>query len=252
MIYTGWVPDVPDHRDLLAASSPNILRDAGPMSAQFDNRSLCSSIEDQGELGSCTAHAGVGALEFYEKSHKGKYSNYSRLFLYKKTRDLSNLKGDTGASLRQTMKAMAKFGICREKLWPYRVSTFENAPSSVQLADAALHQALKYYKLDQPDKNLFLMNIKRSISNGNSAVIGFSCFNEAFAGAEDEGIIKFPEKSDKFAGGHAVLIVGYTKDSLIIKNSWGRWWGDHGYGYLSNDYVLKGLAQDCWTLEEAE
>lgn len=251
MIYTGWLPDVPDHRDLLAVTSPTILVDSG-VPEKMDHRSLCSSIEDQGELGSCTAHAGVGALEFYEKSDKGKYSNYARLFLYKKTRDISNLKGDTGASLRQTMKAMAKYGICREKFWPYRVSTFENAPTNIQLADAALHQTLKYYRLDAADKTQFLRNIKRCLMNGNAAVIGFSCFDKSLEGADDSGFIKFPEKSDSFAGGHAVLIVGYTKDSLIIKNSWGRWWGDNGYGYLSNDYILGGLAQDCWSLTEAE
>lgn len=248
---TGWIPDLPDHRDLFAFTS-KLLVDSGPLPDQVDNREHCSPIEDQGELGSCTAHAGVGALEFYEKSVKGRYSNYARLFLYKKTRDISRLHGDSGATLRQTMKAMAKYGICKEKLWPYRVSTFDYSPTTAQLKDAVKHQALRYYRLDASDKSSFLINIQRCLANKGSAVIGFSCYDNSLEKANDKGIINFPEKDDTLAGGHAVLVVGYNKDYLIIKNSWGRSWGDRGYGYLHNDYVLKNLARDCWSLTEAE
>ena len=37
-------------------------------------------------------------------------------------------------------------------------------------------------------------------------------------------------------GGHAVTIVGYNQDGFIIKNSWGKSWGEHGYAVVSYDY----------------
>ncbi len=40
--------------------------------------------------------------------------------------------------------------------------------------------------------------------------------------------------------------------ALLIQNSWGTGWGDHGYGWLPYDYVLKGLAEDWWSLLKNE
>ena len=59
----GWRPDLPDHRDLLYAA---LRRAPAVLPAKADLRKLCSVVEDQGELGSCTANALVGALEFLE------------------------------------------------------------------------------------------------------------------------------------------------------------------------------------------
>ena len=87
----GWRPDLPDIRDytteepqvekLLAKSKPlKAVAQAAP--ASVDLRAWCSPIEDQGNLGSCTANAGVGLLEYYERRAFGKHLDGSRLFLY--------------------------------------------------------------------------------------------------------------------------------------------------------------------------
>jgi len=60
----GWKPDVPDQRDILYGAKrpvPAALPD------EVDLRPLCSLIEDQGNLNSCTGNALAGALEFLEK-----------------------------------------------------------------------------------------------------------------------------------------------------------------------------------------
>lgn len=59
----GWLPDLPDQRDHVYAITK---RAAAKLPPRVDMRVQCSAIEDQGALGSCTANALVGALEFLE------------------------------------------------------------------------------------------------------------------------------------------------------------------------------------------
>ena len=47
-------------------------------------------------------------------------------------------------------------------------------------------------------------------------------------------------------GGHAIAVVGYTKDSLIIKNSWGYSYGESGYWYLPFDEF--NVVREAWTI----
>jgi C1A family cysteine protease len=129
----GWLPDYPDFRDytfqnkellkrkeILDLVSPTGLtrREASSVPTSVDLRRWCSPIEDQGEIGSCTAHAGVGIVEYYEKKAFNKHIDASRLFLYKVTRRLSHLTGDSGAYLRKTMGGLVLFGVPPEEYWP--------------------------------------------------------------------------------------------------------------------------------------
>ena len=90
----------------------------------------CSPVEDQGSLGSCTANAVVGIVEYFERRAYGKYIDASRLFLYKATRDLLHWTGDTGAYLRSTIGALALFGVPPEEYWPYKITNFDTEPTA--------------------------------------------------------------------------------------------------------------------------
>lgn len=54
----------------------------------------------------------------------------SRFFLYKATRNLMDVSGDTGAYLRSTMGAMRLFGSPPENFSPYKIEYFDKEPSA--------------------------------------------------------------------------------------------------------------------------
>jgi hypothetical protein len=77
----GWVPDLPDHRDVLYAAPMIALR---ALPAKVDLRPVCPHIYDQEQLGSCTANAIAAALEFNQMKEKlPNIFTPSRLFMTK-------------------------------------------------------------------------------------------------------------------------------------------------------------------------
>ena len=256
----GWLRDLPDFRDydnttpsvqgILVKSKSLSALQATPRTAKTDLRQYCSPIEDQGNLGSCTAHAGAGLLEYYQKRARGKFVRLSRLFIYKTTRDLLGINGDQGASLRGTMQSMVMLGAPPESYCPYNISKFDTEPSSFQYALAGNFKTLQYYRLDQgPTRQANLDRILNSVAAGLPCMFGFTVYS-SFPMNGQGALIPMPKQGDTVLGGHAVIVVGYddTQRLLTIRNSWGARWGAAGYGYMPYDYVLNGLADDFWNV----
>lgn len=227
----------------------------------------CSAIEDQGRLNACSAFAGVALLEYFANRSSGTYMDASPLFLYKAARDLAQASGDIGASLRETMRAMEKFGVPPVQYWPYLPDKVNEEPPQFCYSFAQNYQALKYFRLDYAgiSEETLLSQIKAVLAAGFPCAFGLTLY----ASADDEenvrkGWIPFPTRNDRRVGGHAVVAVGYSDfetvgrkeegnrpGAFLIRNSWGTNWGRGGYGWLPYDYVLQGLTADWWSLLKA-
>lgn len=286
----GWLPDYPDFRDITVnevkvskrlerlgqTSVKEMLSKTGAKTASkvtlpksISLASWFSPIEDQGDIGSCTANAGVGLVEYFERRAFGKHIDASRLFLYKATRNLMKEKGDTGAFLRTTMGAMVLFGVPPEEYWPYNTANFDKEPSAFCYAFAQNYQSMSYYRLDPPGTKPedLLTRIKTNLASGLPSMFGFTVYSSIVQANDNGGKIPFPTSGDKIEGGHAVVAVGFddkmkiknttvggpeTTGALLIRNSWSTDWGENGYGWLPYEYVLRGLADDWWSLLKNE
>lgn len=285
----GWLRDYPDYRDYTIEQDqvPRRLQALGQTDSikamrtkigvatpaktappTADLRPWCSPMEDQGNLGSCTAHAGVGLVEYFERRAFGNHLDASRLFLYKVTRNLMMVTGDTGAYLRTTAGALTLFGVPPEDYWKYNIPDFDKEPSAFCYAFAQSFQAITFYRLDPSGtpKPVLLDRIKANLAAGLPSMFGFTVYS-SYTQAGSSGKIPFPTAGDKMVGGHAVDAVGYddnlkikntnpgaveTTGALLIRNSWGTRWGAGGYGWLPYEYVLRGLAVDWWSLLKNE
>jgi len=251
----GWIPDLPDGRDLLYAAPPKALAE---LPRRVDLRPKCPPVYNQGKLGSCTANAIGAALEFdqmkqrREGSAEAEVFTPSRLFIYYNERAMEGtVDSDSGAAIRDGVKSVAKQGACREKIWPYKIGAFRKKPDRPAYGEAKRYQAVRYQRLIPS-----LGQLKGCLAEGFPFVFGFSVY-ASFESAQvaRNGHAPMPKAEEEFLGGHAVLGVGYDEQRqwFICRNSWGPKWGMRGYFTLPYPYLTQpALSRDFWTIRQVE
>ena len=240
----GWLPDLPDQRDVLYAAPMAVMLQLPP---SVDLRNACPPVYDQGHLGSCTANCLAGAYEFDLKKQQKQDYMPSRLFIYYNERVLINtVNSDSGAYIRDGIKTMNNQGVCPEKDWPYDISKFTKKPSEKCYKLASKCQIKSYQKLINT-----LDQLKGCLAEGFPFVFGFTVY-ESFMTQQvaQTGIMPMPQHGEKTRGGHAVMAVGYddSKNAFIIRNSWSANWGINGYFYMPYAYITSKLCNDFWTI----
>ncbi len=288
----GWRRDFNDPRDftpergdvrkiMTGNDSRNLRLTASVLPSRIDYREWCSPIEDQGQIGSSTANAGVGMYEYMERRAFGKHFDGSRLFLYKATRLLMGEEGqgDSGAYIRTMLGAIRLFGIPNEDFWPYtdHPTEFDRMPDAWLWALGQSFQSIKYFRLDySADGNENIQRMKENVAKGYTLNFGFIVFDSYTDARTNGGVFPYPSMSganysESTVGGHCIAIVGYDdgKEStnprdgntktgcFLIRNSWGEDWGDKGYGWIPYEYFKLNwngdvLADDVWTITRME
>ena len=237
-----WVPDKLDKRD-----HPYLLTGAS-QSSVVDLRPYCSSIENQGNLGSCTGQAIAGAIELLHK-RASRTLDVSRLFIYYYERSMiSTVNYDSGAYIRDGIKVCYTYGAPVESLWPYNINKFRTLPPSTAMQDAAKRKVTSYQRV--ADFN----GVIDAVASGYPVVVGFTVYSSFESNSVARtGVMPYPNTStERVLGGHAVLIVGYNKNRnvFIVRNSWGSGWGEGGYFYMPFQVIQNtSMSSDFWIIK---
>lgn len=231
----------------ITSDTPKVLYDEIPfngISKKVDLRSFSSPVGEQGDLGACTGFSiAKGLREFLLNKHHKPFVPLSPLFLYYNERKIEDvISDDSGAAISDGMKVLKNTGVSPESDWPYDITKFAISPPK-----KAFDKALEY-RVSSIKPLRGISDIKAELSKGNGVVFGIEVY-ESFENAKD-GKIPLPNvDKEKNLGGHAVFCLGYDdiKKVMIVKNSWGKDWGDKGYFYLPYEFFKKGLVDDAWT-----
>ncbi len=222
-------------------------------------RSEVPYIKDQGQAGSCTAHAGTEILELAFRRHKSELPlsidrgslRFSPLFQYAQERMTEGtFDQDAGADSRTIFQVLTRVGVCLESEDPYSDKEIFLKPTAPMLADA------KQFKCDAYHRILDVDTAKTVLQSGYTFTIGTPLFNQFESDqAASDGLIAMPKGSA--TGGHEMHVIGCDESKNVlgqigafeVANSWSATWGDHGFCWIPYAYCEKLMDQiDFWTL----
>jgi C1A family cysteine protease len=234
----GWKPDLPHNAKKYAVFFA-IKADLPPL---VDLRPKFPSVYDQGELGSCTANGIAGTVQFIQPDLMP-----SRLFIYYNERIMEGDPGeDNGAQIHDGIQTLVNQGVCSELEWPYDITQFAVKPPDQCYQDASKDLITDYFSLNNDQE------IKDCLNSGFPVVFGMTVY-ESFESVQVgvTGIVPMPASGEQAIGGHCMVIVGYddSKQSYIVRNSWGSGWGIGGYCYIPYAYIDQ-FASDFWVIRQ--
>jgi len=218
--------------------------DSVPVQDAVDLRKYCTPVGDQGQTSRCSAFAWTHAAELVNNMKSGETPRLSPTFAMLEFQRMQGdaqdyayayAGGDGTSGGPDPGRVLAEEGICRQELWPDDSET-PVSPERVLSADAERH------KLDATPHPIALEDVRKALSAGCPVHVAMNT-GPGFSNVGRDGVFNAAEAPSGRHGRHAMLMVGYTGNFYILKNSWGEGWGDKGYGYVPQSVLADSDAE---------
>jgi C1A family cysteine protease len=234
------------------AQDAGVLGAPARLATSLDLRKPWWDVGDQGITGSCVGWASTDGVARYMFATAGRLTQATKLsprftWMACKETDVFTSRPQTmiegaGTTLKAAADILRKYGAVPETLLPFKTSTsMYTGNENTFYATAATRKVASYFNLRRN-----LANWRAWLAQNGPILVGLDVDSTWDNATETKG------KLDSFRpetarGGHAVAVVGYTRDKrFIIRNSWGTAWGDKGFAYASEAYINAGFYDESY------
>lgn len=209
-------------------------------------------VYNQGKRGTCSVFAVTGVLEFEFARSEGKTTPLSVEYLNWASNQITG-KNEDGSYFSDAVKALNKYGICANDLFPYYIQNYSSkvGPSAAAISDAGTRRNVSAVWIKDWDATTgmsggHIAEVKKQIMKDHPVAIGFRWpKNEEKYRKMVNGIMIVPPEEGVFDG-HSIIMVGYKDDPsvpgggyFIFKNSYGKDFGEDGYGKMPYEYLSR-------------
>lgn len=205
-----------------------------PYSMDWRKRGAVTPIKDQGDCGCCWAFATVGAIEGLNKIKTGNLISLSEQQLV----DCDNTNsGCEGGIMTKAFEFVHKNkGLYTEKIYPYNANDNKCKAKNVAI-NKSQRVTINGFEFVPPNNEFALL---KAVSQQPIVVrvdsSGFVFYKSGIYNGKDCGTIL----------DHEVIVIGYGTengiDYWLLKNQWGKSWGENGFIRVLRGKNVCGLA----------
>ncbi|VDL89774.1 unnamed protein product [Schistocephalus solidus] len=216
-----------------------------PDSVNWHEEGAVTSVKNQGQCGACWSFSANGAIEGAVQIKTGALRSLSEQQLMDCSWDYGN-QGCNGGLMPQAFQYAQKYGVEAEVDYKY---TAKDGVCRYR-ADLVVANVTGYAELPHGDE----LSLQWAVATKGPISVGIDASDPGFMSYSHGVFVSKTCSPD--ALNHGVLVIGYgTEDQLpywLVKNSWGRSWGEHGYVKMTrNRNNMCGIASMArWTVGE--
>ena len=192
---------------------------------------------NQGQYGACgsftTAYTIGGWLSNYTH-HSG--APFDPMYVYNQLNGGSASRGTTFAGNFGILESQ---GDVEAAYWTHPFTDYRSKPNAAELANAGLHKLTAHTTLfSGPDQGATASTaIKTALANNQPVAIGLPVTAGFDSLNSSDSTLTLAEAGGALRGYHAVAALGYDATGIVIENSWGPNWANHGFATLAWDFV---------------
>ncbi|MEP3421269.1 MAG: C1 family peptidase [Erythrobacter sp.] len=223
-----------------------------PLPSAVDLRASWWTIRSQGKTGACVGFATADSVlrwHYVQRGLIGKNQFPSPRFIWmanKETDSLTRYPSSflevAGSATRDALNVARKFGCVLEPALPmtggYPLSRASIREFYTGAAPLRIHSFRNLFA-GQADR---ISVLKRWIAQRGPVLTRLTVDRTWRKATSAKGKLATYRPYDG-AGGHAVALVGYTPNYFIVRNSYGRSWGDKGFAYASYNYTQAAFTE---------